>query len=76
MFITEHDFYNLNQDFNALYSAAMDLDDRSLLKQLITISNNLDGSKIDHYAKIAQNIAIKQNRWDVEETLRFLGLVY
>jgi len=76
MFITEHDFYNLNQDFNALYSAAMDLDDRSLLKQLITISKNLDGSKIDHYAKIAQNIAIKQNRWDVEETLRFSGLVY
>lgn len=76
MFITHHDYYDVRDEFQTLYACAMDLGDRDLLKQLLSISSNPDGQSIDKYARIAQNIAIEQNRWDVEQQLRFGGFVY
>ena len=76
MYVTQDDYYDLRGDFETVYAAAMDLDDREIVKQLLSICSDLDGHKISKYARIVQNIAIKQNRWDIEQNLRFGGLVY
>lgn len=76
MYVTQNDYYDLRGDFETVYSAAMDLDDRELLKKLLNISSTLNGQEISKYARIVQNIAIKQNRWDIEQNLRMGGLVY
>lgn len=76
MYVTQNDYYDLRGDFETVYSAAMDLDDRELLKKLLNISSTLNGQEISKYARIVQNIAIEQNRWDIENTLRMGGLVY
>lgn len=76
MYVTQNDYYDLRGDFETVYAAAMDLDNREILKKLLNISSTLDGQEISKYARIVQNIAIEQNRWDIENTLRMGGLVY
>ena len=35
MYVTQNDYYDLRGDFETVYAAAMDLDDRELLKKLL-----------------------------------------
>lgn len=76
MITTYKDYYGYDEDYRTLYLAAIDLEDNDLQKQLLSMSCSMSGQEVNKYARIVQNIAIKQNRWDVEQNLRFGGLVY
>lgn len=76
MFITYEDYFGTNNDLETLKECIQLLGDKDLLKKFLCLEGSSTGQKINEYAKIAQNIAIKQDRWDVVETLQMNHLVY
>lgn len=77
MFMTNNEYYNSNQDdYRILLECVKAIGDMCLYKKVLNISSNLSGQKITEYARIAQNIAIKQKRGHLAEALQMAHLVY
>ena len=75
MITTYSAYFDIQDDYQVLLGCIQELGDGILLRKILTLSSDMDGRKIDEYARIVQNIAISQNRMDVVDDLQMAHLV-
>jgi hypothetical protein len=70
------DYFGIDGNIQAIKNCLMELGDKRLLKEFISIPRDLMYSKIEFYVNIVKKMAEENNKKELLEVLYFEGLLY